>query len=721
MTKLEVNIQNCYGIGKFEKKFDFSKANIYLIYAQNGIFKTSFAKTLKDVIDSKEPKDYIFDNRQSNADIKIDNKPITKDNLLVIDSFVENFTSAESVTKFMASGELKSRYDSIFKTLEKAKSELIKQLKKRTGSSDCEKELMQIFKQENTFYEILSNHFDEIKESKEKYNFEYHDVFDDKEMVKNFLYKNMELLDEYINKYNELLSNSILFKNMDDGSFGTNQVNNLTEALKDDAFFKAKHTIKIGEEVISSNDRLVELKDNEINRIMNDKDLLNKFNQIENQIKNAPLRKFKDIIQKDNLLLLNLRNYEDFRKKVFLSFLKEFENEIISLIDDYKSKKEEINNIIVEAKKEHEKWKSIIDLFNSRFFVPFKVSIENQEEVLLKTETAQFSFEFSDGDNIKISSEQLNSSLSMGEKRALYILQILFEIEAKKENNQDTLLIFDDIADSFDYKNKYAIIEYLNDIKDANNFKSIVMTHNFDFYRTLGSRLEIPRENIFMVSKNDAREIKLETGEYLKAVINDLKNKCKNNDIKAFIALIPFARNLIEYTKEENDKDYITLTSCLHIKSDTDKIKIECVNKIFNTILNLNMQINEPEKTIKDMIYDEAQNILKHNDLNPIYIENKIVLSIGIRLKAEEFMMNKLTDKSILDTIKSNQTRKLFKKVEEIISHKEKIILQRALIMTSENIHINSFMYEPILDTSIEHLKELYKDINTIVNVKAKN
>lgn len=35
-----------------------------------------------------------------------------------------------------------------------------------------------------------------------------------------------------------------------------------------------------------------------------------------------------------------------------------------------------------------------------------------------------------------------------------------------------------------------------------------------------------------MVSKNDAREIKLETGEYLKAVINDLKNKCKNNDIK---------------------------------------------------------------------------------------------------------------------------------------------------------------------------------------------
>lgn len=177
--------------------------------------------------------------------------------------------------------------------------------------------------------------------------------------------------------------------------------------------------------------------------------------------------------------------------------------------------------------------------------------------------------------------------------------------------------------------------------------------------------MEIPRKNIFMASKNDAREIKLETGEYLKAVINDLKNKCKNNDIKAFIALIPFARNLIEYTKEENDKDYITLTSCLHIKSDTDKIKIECVNNIFNAILKLKIQINEPEKTIKDMIYDEAKNILEHNDLNPIYIENKIVLSIGIRLKAEEFMMNKLTDKSILDT-SIEHLKELYKDIERM-------------------------------------------------------
>lgn len=186
IMKLQVNIQNCYGIGKFDKEFDFSNENMFLIYAQNGIFKTSFAKTLKDIIDGKTPKDNIFNKRMSNANIKIDNNNPTKDNLLVINSFDEDFNSAESVTTFMASKELKKEYDNIFKSLEKEKSELIKKLKKRTGSSDYEKELMQIFNSENTFYEILSNYFNEIAESKEKYDFEYHDYLTIKKLLKIF-------------------------------------------------------------------------------------------------------------------------------------------------------------------------------------------------------------------------------------------------------------------------------------------------------------------------------------------------------------------------------------------------------------------------------------------------------------------------------------------------------------------------------------------------------
>ena len=37
--------------------------------------------------------------------------------------------------------------------------------------------------------------------------------------------------------------------------------------------------------------------------------------------------------------------------------------------------------------------------------------------------------------------------------------------------------------------------------------------------------------------------------------------------------------------------------------------------------------------------------------------------------------------------------------------------LDRVNLMTPENIHLNSFMYEPILDMSDEHLRDLWDEI----------
>jgi ABC-type lipoprotein export system ATPase subunit len=54
-------------------------------------------------------------------------------------------------------------------------------------------------------------------------------------------------------------------------------------------------------------------------------------------------------------------------------------------------------------------------------------------------------------------------------------------------------LIIDDIADSFDYKNKYAIIEYLQEIAEDKNFKMLILTHNFDFFRSIQMRLNIKK------------------------------------------------------------------------------------------------------------------------------------------------------------------------------------------------------------------------------------
>ncbi|EAJ5413533.1 hypothetical protein DFS38_07555, partial [Campylobacter jejuni] len=101
------------------------------------------------------------------------------------------------------------------------------------------------------------------------------------------------------------------------------------------------------------------------------------------------------------------------------------------------------------------------------------------------------------------------------------------------------------------------------------------------------------------------------------------------------------------------------------------------------------------------------------NNINPIELQNKIVLSIGIRLKAEEFMLSKV---NLQNEITRNQTRNLYNltKEQNAINDKQDFIIRKVLAITSDNIHINSFMYEPILDTSIEHLVKLYRDIKKI-------
>lgn len=707
--KLKLNLENCYGIGKLQKEFDFSDKNVLLFYAQNGIFKTSFAKTFKNIKDGKQIKDEIFPERISKAYIEFNGEKINKEDIFVFDSYDREFDSSKSVTTFMASPKLKKEYDEIFSELDKQKKSLLKSLKKYTGSSDCEKEILKIFSNKN-LYQILSDNIDFIKEVKENYEFKYHDIFDDKNKVKEFVDTNKELLQGYFDKYNEILLSSEIFKKTENGEFGTHKIKELQNTLSDDRFFLASHKLLISNQEITTSENLNNLIQNEIDRILENDEIKNKFDDIEKKItKNQNLKDFKEAINANKGILLKLINYGEFRKEVIFSYLNKKINEIEDLVSLYENQKEKIQKIINNSKLEQESWKKIIEIFNSRFIVPFEVGIENQDDILLKNEVAKFVFKFKDNANEKIvNKEKLEEILSNGEKRALYILQILFEIEAQKNTNKPILLIFDDIVDSFDYRNKHAVVEYLDDIRENINFKIIIMTHNFDFYRAI-ARFGASK---FMIHRNDEREIVFGRGEYTNEFIKSLK-KNDENIKKNFITLIPFVRNILEYTKNEKDKEYLLLTSCLHMKDDTKNIKVEqALNVLKNYIQEYQANINKDDNLL-DFIYGTCDEIANTNNINPIELQNKIVLSIGIRLKAEEFMLSKV---NLQNEITRNQTRNLYNltKEQNAINDKQDFIIRKVLAITSDNIHINSFMYEPILDTSIEHLVKLYRDIKEI-------
>ena len=62
----------------------------------------------------------------------------------------------------------------------------------------------------------------------------------------------------------------------------------------------------------------------------------------------------------------------------------------------------------------------------------------------------------------------------------------------------------------------------------------------------------------------------------------------------------------------------------------------------------------------------------------------------------------------------NNQTRELLKGYQQFGDDEKITILNEVSIMTPEHIHINSFMYEPLLDMDINELLSLYQRVKTL-------
>lgn len=116
-------------------------------------------------------------------------------------------------------------------------------------------------------------------------------------------------------------------------------------------------------------------------------------------------------------------------------------------------------------------------------------------------------------------------------------------------------------------------------------------------------------------------------------------------------------------------------------------------------------------------------------------LENKIVLSIGIRHKAEEYIIQQIhnytgqlswrknkqnyrgTNVEFMNFVQNNgnQTRELFNGYKQFGDADKIKILNEVNIMTPEHIHVNSFRYEPILDMDIVELHRLYHTIKNLI------
>ena len=717
MDRVTISLENCYGIKGLQVELDFTATPAYAIYAPNGVMKSSFAQIFKDAANGKDSEDRLFPAR--NASRKITDgtgKEIEGERVLVVGPYDEQFGPTEKTSTLLVDANLREEYKNLHIAIDKAKEALLTAVRQKSGSRrDFESEISSAFtRSSNKFDDAVARIKGEVKKQKDApfADVPYDVIFNEK-VVNALGAQNLkDAVDEYVRRYNELLDASIFFKK---GTFDYYNAAQIAKHLADNGFFDAKHAVMLkatGRALeINTQRELVDVITREKAALMTDKELRNKFDAVSKQLqRNAELRDFCRYLQFNEPLLSRMNNIDQFKEDVLKSYLKALEPLYLQMMTTYESAETRLKEIEAEAQKQRTQWELVISIFNDRFVVPFRLETRNRTAVMLGYEPiVDLGFTYIDGkDTAQVEKPKLLSVLSTGERKALYILNVIFEVERRKKAGLETFLVVDDIADSFDYQNKYAIIQYLKEISEAGLFKLIIMTHNFDFFRTLESRF-VPYPCCLIASKNP-NGISLAKAAGIRNIFaNDWKTRFFD-DPKKKIASIPFLRNLVEMTKGENDPNYQALTSMLHWKADTPTITVGRLDEIYNAICGTNGATAGRARPICELVTEQAAAcLLVAAGLN---LENKIVLAIAIRMAAEKFMVTKLGAGSVAD-IKANQTQVLIDRFKNQWPNAGDPIriLDQVALMTPENIHVNAFMYEPIVDMSDEHLRKLYEKV----------
>lgn len=411
MNNLKLDLENCYGIKKLRHDFAYTNHHTQLIYAANGMMKSSLALTLKGISGQykDKAKDRLHPALRPKYDVLADGTALAKEQIFVADPEESNFDTSGVFTNFLADAALKQQYDAIFQQLSSYVASIINPLREVSISSDCEDEILRTFTTaptDNIFSILEQLAIDVQAQTYHNFGFRYNYVFDKGGKVKKFVEKHAGDLQNYIAQYNQLISTSPVFRSVGGKTFGTHQASELQHSVENGEFFGVNHQIVLyGGTVIDSVEALAGVIDGEKTRILNDPGLKTTFDKITKDVDgNNEVRIFKGILIDHPEIAVELVDYEAFRKKTWKGYLSApaVKQHLINYYTYYQSQKTVLNNIIVQARAQLPLWKSIIDLYNDRFHVPFKVEIENQDEIILKQTAAKLKFVYVDEQRAEI-------------------------------------------------------------------------------------------------------------------------------------------------------------------------------------------------------------------------------------------------------------------------------------------------------------------------------
>lgn len=546
MDRVSVNLTNCYGIKALKHEFDFTRRVAFALYAPNGVMKSSLAETFFDASACQVSTDRIFPKRVAQRSIKDETgAEIEGERVLVVRSYDAEYGLSEKHCTLLVSADLRRESEQLEARVEAARDAFLKAVCAQANSRrDFAHEIsMAVTRRGNQFEEaVLALQPLVNRQADAPYaDVEYEIVFHEKVVKALEDADLMASIKEFIVSYNKLLAASNYFRK---GTFDYYNAGMIAKSLAGQGFFDANHTVNLyasGVAVeVRNQKQLMKIIEDEKSAILDDPALLKKFGKVQKQLEgNTDLRGFYQYLQANLAVLSKMDNIEAFRQDVIRSYIKANEELFVSLVTTIGEIDVRRREIIDEARRQTTEWDNVLEEFNERFHVPFELIASNKYPIMLGQEDKPIlSFKYHDETGeTEISEPALLKVLSMGERRALYLINVIFEVRRRMKDQVETLVVVDDIADSFDYNNKYAIIQYLQDITKDRRMKIIIMTHNFDFFRTVESRF-VGYSNCLMATR-DENGITLLPAAGIRNVISNWKNDFFKNSKKQ-IASIPF-------------------------------------------------------------------------------------------------------------------------------------------------------------------------------------
>ena len=607
MIKVE-KFKNIYGINELKGIGDINGNS--LIYAPNGGTKTSLALGFKHISQGIMPDDRIF-GKKAEYKFELDSKIYSNNNSenidnIVVYNFEEYYKSnldnnKNKLSLLTISTKINVKYGKIYQSCLNMIDDLSVKISSKIGTKkkieDNKNIVLEFFKNNyelNNWRDIilyLSN-IDWNNKIETEYNI-LTVINDNTRPIisgKNFV--------EKVKKLNITLNSkieSILFK----GNFGSREASKLIKELSTNGFFEAGHSIKLNkkEELITSIEQFQEIYNEQITHIYNSPEVKEEIEDLLSKIdKNKSTREIRNFISQPNILS-QLEDYDKFKDKLLAGALENLETEIKDVKNIIVDSQKEIEQLMTEANNEKTKWEEICEIFNNRFEVPFKIGVENRFDSMIGENYPSFEFKYVKNETEKIISEDLlKITLSRGEVRALTILYFLFDLNISIEKNNETFIILDDVVDSFDYKNKYAMIEYISEISKKGNILCWILTHNFDFFSTCKYRIPNYKKYYIKQNRNSENFEKFNEsiiGGGMKLFSNWKEIFIQTNDEKKFLALLPVCRNLLEIKYDTNNIDYKKLCNILHFRNSTKSIKVSDIVPIFKDTFNINCTIDK--------------------------------------------------------------------------------------------------------------------------------